>query len=164
MDAYFVPACSAEKQRILLYFGTALVCDVPILEAVFYNSFATTAMNSTDTLVWDSTRNLVYSYLAEKIDKLTGYKPLGTEAKEICFWYLTEGRIKMKPGRYGYSIEVTIEPETRNLFPQPLPFLTIHFFDRILYSDEQHVYLSIPFNRFDQLVDVGIDRLINLLK
>jgi hypothetical protein len=162
MNDHFAPVCLPEKQRVLLYFGVVLECDGPILEAVFYTSLANTTMPSTDIMYWESMANLMMYHLFRKISKRIGIP--AWEDPSNFIWQLKKGTINIAPGKVGHSVQITIDPEYRLLFPYPLPYFTIHFFGHVLYSMEQHAFLHIPFNHFDSFVDFHIDRLIKLLE
>jgi hypothetical protein len=163
MNNHFSPVCLPEKQRVLLYFGVVLECDGPILEAVFYTSFANTTMTSNAIAVWDSMANLMIGYLFHKIsNRIDDNFPW--DGILTFIWQLKKGTITIARGNVGHSVQITIDPEYRLLFPYPLPYFTIHFFGHVLYSMEQHAFLHIPFNQFDSFVDFHIDRLVKLLE
>jgi len=164
MNDHFAPVCLPEKQRVLLYFGVVLECDYPILEAVFYTSFANTATTSAEIIEWGVIADLTMVHLGEKIEGR-----VKTDFPALCerdgfFWTLDKGILRLQPGRVNHSLRITIEPEYPSLFLYPLPYFTVHFFGYVLYSIEHHTFCHIPFNEFDALVDFHIDRLVKLLE
>lgn len=164
MNDHFAPVCLPEKQRVLLYFGIVLECDCPILEAMFYTSLANTTMTSTDIIDWKSMANLTLYYFFHKISNRIDDNFPAWEEMHSSAWQLKLGSIQIARGKVGHSIQITIDPDYRSLFPHPLPYFTIHFFGHVLYSTEQHAFRHIPFNQFDTFVDFHIDRLVKLLE
>lgn len=162
MDFHFVPYCSEKNKKIILYVGVALECDFPILEALFFTSLSTTAIDTTDSM--KTLTGFMMFHVSCRIEDHLKITFLPARYDDMLLYRLPKGDIKILQSVDRQFVQVTIDPNYRYLYPYPLPYFTIHLLDGVFYSTESVAFLNIPFHQFDSLLDFHLDRLGATLK
>jgi len=146
---------------VLFYFGVALNCTSPILEAIFVTSCAMVAV---DGIEFESLANRLMIDMICKIE--IRYKQKFTITNDVNFqWQFPKGLLTLGKNKSGSFVSLVANSPVD---PKPLvtidPFFTIHLHQRVSYSTETLKRFEIRYGCFENLIDFHIDRLVRILK
>lgn len=155
MPRTFVSFCSRKNEFLLFYFGVALNCNSPILEAIFTTPCAVTTAKDIQP------ESLANQLVIEIICKIQGqYGQKFQFTADVNFqWQFRNGQLTLRKDKSATFVSLLVEPPF-----EAGPFLTIHLHQHVSYSTENVTDVEIPYHQFERLIDFHIHRLVQILK